>query len=272
MVERFLDAQKEYFNIALKELENGKKESHWMWFIFPQIKGLGKSEKAKYYEIKSLSELSCYIENQILMDNYKKLCRVLLKSHIYDAKQIFGEIDTLKLHSSITLFYLATKHRVFEKILNKFFNGKTDFNTSMIYRKMEIEEMKKEQVRSLTFDDLIFTEEQLNVLNKYDLLKEIKYAIDSEALIAVDVFDFQSILNNREIIGFVNHTGAGDFEIHKFKDVEKSFAIVYMEGIITLFETNKVIERIRNEFGRDVAIIYSLGNGNEFKVFALFTA
>ena len=132
--------------------------------------------------------------------------------------------------------------------------------------------MKKEQVRSLTFDDLIFTEEQLNVLNKYDLLKEIKYAIDSEALIAVDVVDFQSILNNREIIGFVNHTGSGDFEIHKFKDVEKSFAIVYMEGIITLFETNKVIERIRNEFGRDVAIIYSLGKGNEFKVFALFTA
>ena len=117
---RFIEAQKKYFLVAKEELKNGRKESHWMWFIFPQIIGLGKSETSIYYSIKSIKEARLYMENEYLRKNYDCLCRILLRLEENDIVKVFGHLDSLKLHSSLTLFRYVTDKKLYTKVLNKF--------------------------------------------------------------------------------------------------------------------------------------------------------
>ena len=128
-MERFIKAQKIYYNDALKELRNGKKESHWMWFIFPQIKGLGSSFNAEYYGIKDLEEAREYWSNEYLRNNYLELCNVLLSLDDNNARHIFGYTDGVKLKSSLTLFYLSSNSEVIHKVLGKFYNYELDMKT-----------------------------------------------------------------------------------------------------------------------------------------------
>ena len=125
-VERFLTAQNSVYEVALKEIKDGKKISHWMWFIFPQIEGLGSSFMSQHYAIKGRKEAEEYLNHPILRERLFEIAKELLKAQSNDALMVMGYPDNLKLHSSMTLFYIVSREEIFKKVLDKFFNGKFD--------------------------------------------------------------------------------------------------------------------------------------------------
>ena len=130
---RFLVAQRPVYSIALSEIETGKKRSHWMWYIFPQIRGLGFSEVSKFYAIKNIKEAQEYLTHPVLGERLIEICNVLLKCPTDNANAIFGSPDDLKLKSSMTLFsLLPNANPVFLKVLNKYFDGQKDQETLRI--------------------------------------------------------------------------------------------------------------------------------------------
>lgn len=132
-LQRFLNAQKKNYFIALSEIKNGKKQSHWMWYIFPQIQGLGFSETSKFYAIKNIREAENFLNHKVLGDRLIEICNELLNLKTDDAHKIFGSPDDLKLHSSMTLFStLYNTNLVFQKVLDKFFKGEKDEKTLQI--------------------------------------------------------------------------------------------------------------------------------------------
>lgn len=138
-LERFYSAQKQDYARALAEIQNGYKESHWMWYIFPQIKGLGRSPTAKFYGIKDLDEAVAFLHDPYLGGNLREISAALLDQITDDAEDIFGEIDAMKLKSSMTLFHFAGESReenhVFFRVLCKYFNGKLDQRTLELLEK-----------------------------------------------------------------------------------------------------------------------------------------
>jgi len=127
---RFLDAQNQVYLKALSEIKNGKKETHWMWYIFPQIKGLGSSETAKYYAIKDLKEATAYLEHPILGKHLVEITKEVLNIHGKTAAQIFGTPDDIKLRSCMTLFAnVKNANPIFQKVLEKYFNALPDDRT-----------------------------------------------------------------------------------------------------------------------------------------------
>jgi uncharacterized protein (DUF1810 family) len=129
-LERFRIAQQRYYPIALQEIKAGQKRSHWMWFIFPQIVGLGYSETAQYYAIKNIDEAKAYMEDETLGRNLIEISEALLDVESDNADEVMGWPDNLKLKSSMTLFSLAKPEcEVFQKVLNKFFHGERDQKT-----------------------------------------------------------------------------------------------------------------------------------------------
>ena len=125
---KFLTAQASSYPTALSELKNGRKETHWMWYIFPQIKGLGFSSTAQFYSIESLSEAKDYLKHEILGKRLKEITEVLLNLEETDPIKIFGFPDDLKLKSCMTLFSNAdgTENNLFQKVIQKFFEGVFD--------------------------------------------------------------------------------------------------------------------------------------------------
>ena len=101
---RFIIAHKRDFDKAYKEISNGKKTSHWMWYIFPQIIGLGRSSVSEYYAIKNIEEAKAFLDDPYLGGNLCSICEALLKLHSSNATEIFGRPDDMKLRSSMTLF------------------------------------------------------------------------------------------------------------------------------------------------------------------------
>lgn len=127
---KFLDAQNQVYLKALSEIKNGKKETHWMWFIFPQIKGLGSSDTAKHYAIKDLNEATAYLQHPILGKHLIEISEEVLNLKAKTATQIFGTPDDMKLRSCMTLFAnLKNSNPVFHKVLEKYFNGLPDDRT-----------------------------------------------------------------------------------------------------------------------------------------------
>ena len=136
-LDRFIKQQNHFYEIAYKEIRKGRKESHWMWFIFPQIKGLGRSEISKYYAIKDIDEAKEYFGNLYLRNNYLNLCELLLKLKTNNAEEIFGYIDSRKLHSSLTLFFIVSKNEIIKNVLDKYYLGTMDKETLRIINKCE---------------------------------------------------------------------------------------------------------------------------------------
>ena len=131
-LQRFIDAQKNNYDQALKEIKNGCKVSHWMWYIFPQIKGLGHSSTAVYYAIDSLDEAKEYLQNPILNKRLFEISNALLELKNNNPVIILGYPDNLKLQSSMTLFYVASRNKVFKQVIDKFYDGQFDKNTLRI--------------------------------------------------------------------------------------------------------------------------------------------
>ena len=128
---RFILAQKQDYSIALDEITQGKKYSHWMWYIFPQIKGLGRSHIAQKYAISNVEEAKAYLADSVLGARIVECCEVLLNlDSSYTASDIFGFPDDLKLKSSMTLFAKASeKDSVFHQVVNQYFDGEFDSKT-----------------------------------------------------------------------------------------------------------------------------------------------
>lgn len=130
---RFLDAQNKLYLTAFSEIEKGKKETHWMWFIFPQIKGLGSSDTAILYAIADLKEAAEFLDHPILGKHLIEISELLLTFKRKSAEAILGDLDARKLRSSMTLFSLVENaNPVFQEILDAFFSGKTDSATLAI--------------------------------------------------------------------------------------------------------------------------------------------
>ena len=129
-LKRFLDAQEDDFEIALSEVKNGSKQSHWMWYIFPQIKGLGFSSMANFYAIKTKAEAENYLEHPILGKRLIEISNALLEVEGKTAHQIFDSPDDMKLKSSMTLFgALENTNPIFQSVLDKYFNSIKDQRT-----------------------------------------------------------------------------------------------------------------------------------------------
>ena len=127
---RFVKAQETDYEIALSEIRSGHKRSHWIWYIFPQIAGLGFSSTAQYYAIKDRAEAEEYLKNDLLRERLIEISEALLQLESNDAGDVMGYPDDLKLRSSMTLFHeVDPEIDVFQKVLDKFFEGKPDQRT-----------------------------------------------------------------------------------------------------------------------------------------------
>lgn len=128
---RFVEAQAPVYTRALAELTAGRKQSHWMWFIFPQISGLGKSPMAQHYAIHSLQEARDYLAHPLLGARLKECTTAVLDVTGKSAHEIFDTPDDLKFHSSMTLFaHAAPDEKLFRAALEKYFEGREDELTS----------------------------------------------------------------------------------------------------------------------------------------------
>ena len=126
-LQRFLDAQDSIYEEVLKELKQGRKTSHWMWYIFPQIKGLGRTATAQKFAISSLEEAQAYLKDPILGSRLRECTHLVLDIENRDIQKIFGYPDYLKFRSSITLFLETTKdNKIFQDVLLKYFAGQPD--------------------------------------------------------------------------------------------------------------------------------------------------
>lgn len=133
---RFISAQQPIYSQVLKELRHAQKTTHWMWFIFPQIEGLGYSSTAKYYSIKSIEEAKEYVAHPVLGKRLLECSNILLNIKGKSADEIFGYPDNMKLRSSMTLFnFVAPEHKVFADVLEKYFAGEPDEKTLSILQK-----------------------------------------------------------------------------------------------------------------------------------------
>jgi len=127
---RFLKAQEQSYDAALKEISQGHKRSHWIWYIFPQMKGLGISSMSDYYGIGSLEEARAFLKDPVLGEHLRKITEALLSLSSDDASEIFGYPDDLKVRSSMTLFGEADpENLLFPKVLKKFYGGVKDART-----------------------------------------------------------------------------------------------------------------------------------------------
>lgn len=138
-LKRFTEAQYRDYEQALKEIKNGRKESHWMWYIFPQLKGLGRSYTSDFYGIVDLDEAKAFLQDPYLGKNLQEIAAALLELDNDNATQIMGRPDDMKLKSSMTLFACADPgNDLFEKVLEKFYNGHKDRRTlKMLSKDME---------------------------------------------------------------------------------------------------------------------------------------
>ena len=129
-LKRFVDAQQPIYDRALAELHAGSKQSHWMWFIFPQLAGLGHSSMAQRYGIKGADEATAYLQHPLLGPRLDECTAALLQHTERSARQILGSTDDMKLRSSMTLFTaVAPETTLYRQVLDQFYSGQADFTT-----------------------------------------------------------------------------------------------------------------------------------------------
>ena len=150
-LDRFIKAQETDYDRALREIKNGRKQTCWMWYIFPQIIGLGSTPTAKEYAIKNMEEAIEYLRNDILKNRLVEISQALLELEGDNAREIMGYPDDLKLRSSMTLFKKAEESseikcdNIFQKVLDKFYNGEDDNLTLKILYEQNLEKEKEKE-------------------------------------------------------------------------------------------------------------------------------
>lgn len=127
LLSRFVDAQHHIYRQALAELRQGRKEGHWMWFIFPQVAGLGFSETARHFAIRGRGEAAAYLQHPLLGPRLRECSETLLGLPTRQVPEVFGRLDAMKLRSSMTLFAEVTaQDAVFRTVLKQYFEGERD--------------------------------------------------------------------------------------------------------------------------------------------------
>ena len=135
---RFTEAQERTFDTALEEIRQGRKRSHWMWFIFPQLSGLGSSPTAAYYALSGTGEAEAFLADPYLGENLKRICGALLELETDDPQEVFCCPDDLKLRSCLTLFSLVSPSpSLFDRLLEKFYDGQKDERTLSLLAERE---------------------------------------------------------------------------------------------------------------------------------------
>ena len=134
---RFTSAQDKVYDRVLAELKNGRKRSHWMWYIFPQLDGLGRSTTARRYAIKSIEEAIAYLNHPVLGSRLLECANTVLAIEGKTASEIFGYPDDLKLKSSMTLFSTVADDSVFVRVLDKYFQSERDDRTLQLLKKLK---------------------------------------------------------------------------------------------------------------------------------------
>lgn len=125
-LERFIQAQENDYETALQEIKNGHKQTHWIWYIFPQMQGLGFSSMSQFYGIKDREEALLYMEHPILREHLLEISQALLELECNDPVKVMGYPDNMKLHSSMTLFSIVSEEPVFQKVLDRYYSGQKD--------------------------------------------------------------------------------------------------------------------------------------------------
>jgi uncharacterized protein (DUF1810 family) len=134
-LQRFVDAQAGVYDRVLEELRDGRKRSHWMWFVFPQVAGLGSSPTARHYAISGLDEARAYLAHPVLGPRLRECAALAAAVAQGDATAVFGSPDDLKLRSSMTLFaHAAPDDPVFPAVLDRYFDGRPDPRTTALVR------------------------------------------------------------------------------------------------------------------------------------------
>lgn len=137
-LDRFVAAQRDTYAIAVTEICSGRKQSHWMWFIFPQIDGLGSSPTARHYAIKGRDEAEAYLRHPVVGTRLVECAESALRIRGLSARDVFGSPDALKLRSSATLFAaVAPAGSVFERLLERYFDGQPDQRTLKLLLRLE---------------------------------------------------------------------------------------------------------------------------------------
>ena len=132
-LERFVLAQRVNYEDALREMRCGRKQTHWMWYIFPQLRGLGRSAMSMRYGLDGLEEARAYLAHPVLGPRLLECCEAVLKADSNDPWEVFGSPDDLKVRSCLTLFALADPSvPIFEQLLDKFYGGQKDLRTIQI--------------------------------------------------------------------------------------------------------------------------------------------
>jgi uncharacterized protein (DUF1810 family) len=137
-LKRFIESQERDYDTALAEIKNGRKRGHWMWYIFPQIAGLGVTDISRYYAIKDIAEATDFLMDEQMGLRLINICKALLQLETNDAHTVFGSQDDMKLKSSMTLFdAIPATFPVFGQVLDKFFHGERDQRTLQILKEQK---------------------------------------------------------------------------------------------------------------------------------------
>jgi len=134
-LQRFVDAQERSYEIAIEEIRLGRKQSHWMWYIFPQLAGLGRSPMAQFYGLRSLREARAYLAHPLLGQRYRQAVEAMLGwANSRPADEILGSVDSMKLRSSLTLFENASGDPLFANAISAFFGSPDDATVQLLRR------------------------------------------------------------------------------------------------------------------------------------------
>ena len=134
-LQRFLDAQQGDYEHALAEVRNGRKHSHWIWYIFPQLKGLGMSYNSQYYGISGKEEAEAYLAHPILGKRLREITLAFLQLKGKTAQDVFGALDAMKVLSCMTLFNEVAPDDLFQQVIDRYYQGKTDEMTKRMLDK-----------------------------------------------------------------------------------------------------------------------------------------
>ena len=134
-LQRFVEAQARVYDQALAEIRRGRKQSHWMWFVFPQFAGLGMSPSSQHYAVKSLAEAEAYLAHSVLGPRLIECAEAVLAIEGRSALEVFGSPDDMKLRSSATLFaHVSPAGSAFHRVIDKYFDGEPDPKTLLLIR------------------------------------------------------------------------------------------------------------------------------------------
>lgn len=135
-MERFIEAQERHYQLALTEVQAGKKQSHWIWYIFPQMRGLGRSYFAHMYGIRDREEAEEYLNHQVLGKRLREITSALLAHEERTAEEIFGDLDAMKVRSCMTLFDIISPEDIFSEVLRRFYsNTRCEITIAMLSKK-----------------------------------------------------------------------------------------------------------------------------------------